>query len=246
MDAVTEIYGEYTRMREHDLETSEALMALREYIYALSTNERQFLAKKLREWEAKQTSAEKGSLQDSPSFVMPTEEIWIECPNCHHKNRTLEIFCYSCGQILQNLDHLDTRRFSSAIGDLLTEGHFGDDSLLVLQAKEETGRFELRPQQYMREIIIGRSTKKQKIRPTVDLVTVKAAELGVSRLHLALIYDTKEELIQIRDLGSMNGTYINKKKLHPSERHILRHGDTLHLAQLELQVIYIHPGQEIP
>lgn len=53
----------------------------------------------------------------------------------------------------------------------------------------------------------------------------------VSRLHCQLI--ATEDLLQVRDLGSTNGTFVNGKRVKAAE---LREGDTLSVGRLQLIV----------
>ena len=53
----------------------------------------------------------------------------------------------------------------------------------------------------------------------------------VSRLHCQLI--ATADTLQVRDLGSTNGTFVNGKRVKAAE---LREGDTLSVGRLELVV----------
>lgn len=176
----------------------------------------------------------------------PTDDdVWVSCSYCGHKNRVRDIFCYSCGQMLDDVvDRFDTRHFNSATGELFTDDYFGEDSVMILSVRsgQADGRFELRPQLHSREVVIGRSAENQTVRPDVDLSHVGASDLGVSRLHLAITYDRDNESIQVKDLGSANGTYVNAQKLLPTEIRAIRNGDELRLARLTLRVRFQHPG----
>lgn len=60
-----------------------------------------------------------------------------------------------------------------------------------------------------------------------------AHRLDVSRVHAEL--DCKKGEIILRDLGSTNGTFVNGEKLEAEV--ILKHGDVIHFANLELRLI---------
>lgn len=250
MTAIDELFSEYVRMRRHGLDAHEALRALRHYIEPLSQEEREELARHLRGWENNLIAPEAKLTNDVPdTSPLPEEakhgEIWIQCPNCHRKNRAKDVFCYSCGRLLDESELHDTRTFKNATDELYDDEYFGKDSLLILTTQREKTRFELRPQLQRTDFVLGRSSEEQTVSPDVDLVALQAAELGVSRLHLSISYDETLELIQIHDLGSANGTMVNSQKIHPSEQRILRHGDELSLGRLVLKVHYQHPGEEI-
>lgn len=71
--------------------------------------------------------------------------------------------------------------------------------------------------------------------PDVDLTIFNAAEHGISRVHAVI--DCTRNGIQITDLDSRNGTFVNGEKVHPFNAHVLRHGDTVRLGGLSLEVV---------
>jgi hypothetical protein len=250
MSVINELFSEYVRMRQNGLDATEALRTLRHYIEPLSQEEREELARHLRAWEKNLITPEAQPVTTVPDTSPLTEEakrgeIWLECPNCSRKNRAKDVFCYACGHLLEEIVRHDTRTFHTATQELYKDEYFGEDSLLILRSPNGKTRFEIRPQLQRKEIVIGRSSEAQTVHPNIDLADVQGAELGVSRLHLALIYDETLNVLQIHDLGSANGTSVNGQKIHPSERRILRNGDELALGKLILKVRYQHPGEEI-
>ena len=64
-------------------------------------------------------------------------------------------------------------------------------------------------------ITLGRSDKHLNLYPMVDLSEHHAALLGVSRIHAEIIYEDSN--YYVRDLGSKNGTWVNKTKLISNE-----------------------------
>ena len=84
-------------------------------------------------------------------------------------------------------------------------------------------------------ITVGRNDKHLNLLyPTVDLSEHHAALLGVSRLHAEISYE--DSGYYVKDLGSKNGTWVNKKKLLLNEKIQLANYDTLRLAHLMIQV----------
>lgn len=175
-------------------------------------------------------------------------DTWVECVNCNRKNRLRDVFCYSCGHMLEDATQkVDTRQFSEATNDLYSDEYFGMDSVMVLSSRSGSDniRFELRPQRHQKEIVVGRTSDTSTVRPDADLTEAGAAELGVSRLHLSVTHDAETETVQIRDLGSANGTFVNGQKVLPTERRVLRSGDELRLGRLVMRVKFSHPGQPL-
>ncbi|MBN1666114.1 MAG: FHA domain-containing protein [Anaerolineales bacterium] len=85
------------------------------------------------------------------------------------------------------------------------------------------------------EISLGRATAGQPIVPDVDLNDFEAYEAGVSRLHASLILSSPT--IKVQDLGSVNGTRVNGKKLDPYTAAPLNNGDILTLGKLKIQIL---------
>lgn len=96
-------------------------------------------------------------------------------------------------------------------------------------------------------IMIGRSDPDQGFKPEIDLEPFGGVEKGISRQH-AMIMATTESLI-IKDLDSTNGTRLNNHALRPGKTYRLRHGDTLIVGHLRLQVEFemvpIHEGVKV-
>jgi hypothetical protein len=273
MSAINDIFTEYARMRKNGLDAQAALAALRAYIEPLNKDEKQQLAQHLRAWEAgdmpapppdpKRSTQEREAQESKPSAIRPLAksqnpriqslagqkpdaDVWIACNNCGKKNRKNDVFCYSCGYILEpTKGEFDTKHLSDASIASVGPDFFGPDSILFIEVRDSEQFYEVRPQQRDQEIIIGRSTGNSAMMPDIDLAEHHGAEMGVSRLHLAMKYDGTHKVIQVYDLGSANYSYINGQKLHPKEQRILRHGDELRLGKIVLRAFYRHPGEEI-
>lgn len=82
--------------------------------------------------------------------------------------------------------------------------------------------------------VIGRSDNSSSYTPDIDLAIYSAQEKGVSRRHAVLV--RYKGLIQVIDLDSVNGTFINGKRLSPQLPYNLNSGDRLSLANLDLLV----------
>ena len=247
MNNIQEIFIEYKRMRENNLDSKEALRALSHYITPLNKGEREELAKHLRAYESRDPQPSANVTGSHPTIkplapqAPETSEItWVICPNCNKANQRHDVFCYSCGQLLETIKgQFDTHTFTDSLA--AREDYFGAESILVLQVRNSAQSYEVRPQTIDHDIVLGRSTASAMV-PDIDLSGDEAAELGVSRLHMALRYDAKHQTVSVLDLGSSNGTYINGHKLHPQEVRVLRHGDALRLGKLVMKVYFRHPG----
>jgi len=70
----------------------------------------------------------------------------------------------------------------------------------------------------------------------LDLAPFAGYSLGVSRRHVVI--GRKEEGYEIRDLGSVNGTWLNEERLVPHQSYPLPSGSHLRLGRMRLLVLY--------
>ena len=63
---------------------------------------------------------------------------------------------------------------------------------------------------------------------------VVLADPSVSRVH-ARIYKGEDGCIEIRDLDSTNGTYINGEKMEPNEKRRVLRGDEVRFGNVEYE-----------
>jgi pSer/pThr/pTyr-binding forkhead associated (FHA) protein len=71
----------------------------------------------------------------------------------------------------------------------------------------------------------------------VDLTPFGAATLGVSRRHIVI--ERVREVLHVTDLGSNNGTHLNRERLVPHTPYTLRNRAVLELGKLILRVQYM-------
>jgi pSer/pThr/pTyr-binding forkhead associated (FHA) protein len=93
-------------------------------------------------------------------------------------------------------------------------------------------------------LILGRMGAREIAGIFLDLAPFDAQESGVSRKHAAIQTDGK--WVSVMDLDSANGTFLNRHKLVPYQRHILRSGDELALGHLLISVEYAQPVIALP
>mgnify|MGYP001552196229 CR=1 FL=1 len=87
--------------------------------------------------------------------------------------------------------------------------------------------------------VIGRSDVSHHYTPDIDLAGLPAREMGVSRRHAALI--RYRGIVHVIDMESINGTFINDKRVQPDEPSPLSAGDRLRLGQLTLIIETAEP-----
>ncbi len=86
------------------------------------------------------------------------------------------------------------------------------------------------------ELVIGRFDPDSNHAPDVDLENFNAAEKGVSRRHAVII--RREGQLNLMDIGSDNGTFLNGQRLSAQQPRILRDGDDIRLGHLVLHAKY--------
>lgn len=266
MSYLQDILSEYTRMRDNGVETKAVLQALRQHIESLDQTQRAELAALIRTWESRpapQAAAEPTDTQPRKHAVIrpitraaeapPTPEVptthpmpevdWVKCPHCGKPNQQHEVFCYACGQLLEPIMGGGVTKHFTDVSVSVSSEYFGPESVLALRVRGSSEVFEVRPQKTDHEVVIGRSSSGSAITPDVDLTSKQAADLGVSRMHVALRYEADQNAVLVSDLGSANGTFIGGQRLLPKEIRVLRHGDELRLGKLMLVVSFRHPGK---
>jgi hypothetical protein len=262
--AVQRIFTEYTRLREKGKDARTALDALRGQIEQLSEADRQQLGRYVRAHEAgdpipgvsmtgvpekteptrtapvRNIAKKKLSGMPNPSEGQ-SEIAWLNCPHCGKSNQKHEVVCYACGQLLEPpASEFETRSLAET-NDLAYGNDFYDqNTTLVLQVRGAEKFYHLRPQDSDHEMVIGRTTAGSAVVPDIDVAPLGGDKLGVSRLHLTLRFDAKTHTLNVFDLGSSNGSYINGQRLHPHEVRVLHDGDELRLGKMVLTVRFKH------
>ena len=150
---------------------------------------------------------------------------YVFCNQCGHRNPPSSSFCSSCGAVL---DLPDERTIVIAMVDPMQDlpgasdnatirlGDVGGHGVLVVRSGEMTGsRFTLNKDLTQ----IGRHSESD----------ILFDDITVSRRH-AEIVKTSNSLI-IRDLGSLNGTYVNQSRV---DEFAITHGDELQVGKYRM------------
>lgn len=83
-------------------------------------------------------------------------------------------------------------------------------------------------------IVLGRIDPSNNVFPEIDLSQESGVEQGISRRHAQII--KKGELVMVEDMGSLNGTFINGRRLAAYYPEVLHHGDQLQLGKLLIDI----------
>ncbi len=174
-----------------------------------------------------------------------------QCPNCGHPNRAGVVFCENCGASLIGKMPLDTKSLNTAssteeqsqsgietrtVTDAKVQGtstfQAGDALKLDIEGSPEPIIFE--PKE---EAIFGRRDPATGAMPDVDLTPFAGYRMGVSRRHAA-IRRNDETSLDVWDLGSSNGTFLNGQRLSAHRPYRLHDGDELRLGQMMIRISF--------
>jgi pSer/pThr/pTyr-binding forkhead associated (FHA) protein len=166
----------------------------------------------------------------------------IVCPNCQQNEYPGALFCSKCGaQLVQNKRAGSTTTIYTSIPDASsptqtpsfpTPPEECKDALVALIVLDTSEAIFLHSRE---DFSLGRATPGQPIVPDIDLTPHNAYETGVSRLHASLNISNRP--VSVQDLGSVNGTRVNGKKLPPHSATSLTNGDILTLGKLKVQIL---------
>lgn len=161
------------------------------------------------------------------------------CPRCTHHNRDGELVCERCRQPLSNYTGLSTRQMKATLDfDDEMPASFDTSSpaysnTITVELAESGERLSVENQN---RIVIGRSSTHSLRTPDVDLAPFHAFSKGVSSLHASIF--RADDCVSISDLGSTNGTYLNREGLIPHQAYPLHNGDLIYLGQMAVRVYF--------
>jgi pSer/pThr/pTyr-binding forkhead associated (FHA) protein len=180
-----------------------------------------------------------------------------KCVNCGHENRPGVMYCENCGVSLAGSEApLETKSIDDAteeekttlgveesvLIDVRVQGAalFGEKDLLRLDIEGSSEPIMIKPEG---ETIFGRRDPATGAMPDVDLTPFAGYRMGVSRRHAAIRFGD-EQMLNLWDLGSSNGTYLNGERLSAHRPYPLHDGDELRLGQMMIRVHFQSPSSE--
>lgn len=169
-----------------------------------------------------------------------------KCGNCGHENRAGVVFCENCGASLIGKQPLSTKALETTAGNQASDSAaqsplsvivqemaiFKPGDILKLSVEGTTKPIELQPKG---EVILGRRDPATGTTPDIDLTPFAGYRMGVSRRHAA-IRQGDDNTLNVWDLGSSNGTFLNGQRLNAHRPYPLRDGDELRLGQMVIRV----------
>jgi pSer/pThr/pTyr-binding forkhead associated (FHA) protein len=171
----------------------------------------------------------------------------VKCPYCKATHVANTIFCSECGNYLLHDDDRQTNPLEEAangmdqadpfddppeevrIAALLTRKNRSPSIGLKIGDQNQEIRFTLD-----RNILLGRVDPATNVFPEIDLSDNGSMSKGISRRHAQILHN--ENKIVIEDLASVNGTFLNGKRLSPYLPEPLSDGDTVFLGKLPIKI----------
>lgn len=167
----------------------------------------------------------------------------IKCSFCHSMHVDNTIFCDECGNyLLKKGDRRDTDRYNFDEIDLKNNPFGNAETALSLQQGSGPMTLRLKIGGHQREVQVvlnkvihlGRLDPPSNIFPEIDLTPDGVQSQGVSRRHASIFKQGTGVVVE--DMGSINGTFVNGKRLDPYLSEPLKDGDTLRLGRLLIKV----------
>lgn len=169
----------------------------------------------------------------------------IICSNCQHEEVEGAFFCSECATKLVSSDGKSTATINKSDLNIQTPpattagtplGTDVGNSLVNLHIMKND---QILPLIGQKIFSVGRVSEGQSILPDIDLTPYDAFSQGVSRLHATI--EIKDQLAIITDLGSSNGTWLNKSKIPAHENLVISHGDIITFGKLKIQALIRKP-----
>ncbi|MDX2077395.1 MAG: FHA domain-containing protein [bacterium] len=89
---------------------------------------------------------------------------------------------------------------------------------------------------FTKEAIIGRKDPILAFTPEIDLTSYGGYQMGISRKHATIRHNGDK--LELVDLGSRNGTFLNGKKLESEQSVPLTHNDEIRLGKI-IMTLYV-------
>ena len=167
----------------------------------------------------------------------------MKCPFCQAEQVANTIYCSECGQFLLEDDKRKTDAYSDGeihpalaalskrrpASSFLIDGTYA--ILLCLKIVVTQRQVEI---PLNKTITLGRVDPALDVFPEIDLTHEGPVSKSVSRRHANIFI--QDNRVAVEDLGSVNGTFINGRRLDPYLPETLNNGDTLQLGKIQIDV----------
>lgn len=158
------------------------------------------------------------------------------CSKCGHDNRAGSLLCDKCGHMLEELvkarEEKQTIRFAEPPAHVTAQLDAPDKMVVTVPRSKNQDSIILDLDKG--EFFIGRNEDGFIV--DINLVPYGASRLGVSRQHARIFFSSNTWMIE--DLGSTNGSYLNRRHMSANTPNIIRHGDELVFGKMLVQVYF--------
>ncbi len=163
----------------------------------------------------------------------------VKCPECDRENPEGTQICTYCGAMIVAQGAggtviLPDTDYEEGVPKWGTARFRTQHLVITVQHTEHQFVFDA---DEVEELLIGRPDTATGEVPHIDLTNDDGLEKGISRKHAAIV--RHEGSLQIVDLGTPNGTFLNGQKLVPNQPRVLRDGDDVRLAHMRLNVNFV-------
>ena len=166
----------------------------------------------------------------------------IVCAFCQKAHVHNTLYCDECGTYLIEDDKRGTQPFGTEEKPSVSYmpgksthhplSHLEPDPVILRLKIRNNHKIEVLLE---KSIYVGRQNGQAKNNaPDIDLSSEGIPAKSVSRRHARI--SQRGNVVIIEDQDSINGTYINCKKLAPYLPEALKNGDTLHLGMVAIEV----------
>jgi hypothetical protein len=184
------------------------------------------------------------------------------CPTCAHRNRPGVLLCENCGTNLltgqqtgvgtrdlrsepeekdEGADKSSEVKQTLRLNEMQHEAVktagtsvFARDMFLRIEIDGGPEPIIIRPKS--EDMILGRRDPTTGATPEVDLTAFAGYRMGVSRRHASLALENNQ--LNLWDLGSSNGTFVNGTRLTPHQPNLIRDGDEVRLGQMVIRLFF--------
>ena len=193
------------------------------------------------------------------------------CPNCSYENRPGVVFCENCGtSLIGSSAGIETRMIDDAElaenppkppaprvqsnadgtatatrdGEPAEAGttEFPENGMLRLEISETPDNIVMAVE---KSVTFGRRDATTGSMPDIDLTPYAGYRAGVSRRHAEIRLDSEKRELNIWDLGSSNGTFLNGDRLISHRPYTISDGDSIRFGQLDVRVRFEHKAKEV-
>ncbi len=151
------------------------------------------------------------------------------CNRCGHRNPLGSNFCSSCGAPLDRSAEGDPATMTITLSPVESAGESGEEDITVHLGDLDEGDGILvvkrGPNAGSRFVLEAETTRVGR-HPDSEIFL---DDVTVSRRHAEVTHQDGQ--FRVRDVGSLNGTYLNRERIEAGELH---HGDELQIGKFRL------------